>query len=55
MIIIDGLDECDGDKDVKTMISVFAQVNAIHSVRLRIFITSRPELPMRLGFKDIQG
>jgi hypothetical protein len=24
-------------------------------VRLRIFITSRPELPIRLGFKDVQG
>ncbi|EAQ88969.1 hypothetical protein CHGG_05588 [Chaetomium globosum CBS 148.51] len=55
VVIIDALDECDGDKDVKTIISLFAQASAVRSVRLRIFITSRPELPIRLGFKDVQG
>jgi hypothetical protein len=55
VIIIDALDECDGEKDVKTIISLLAKANAPRSVRLRIFITSRPELPIRLGFKDIQG
>ncbi|EAQ93689.1 hypothetical protein CHGG_01924 [Chaetomium globosum CBS 148.51] len=55
VVIIDALDECDGDKDVKTIISLFAQASVIRSVRLRIFITSRPELPIRLGFKDVQG
>ncbi|KXX78527.1 Vegetative incompatibility protein HET-E-1 [Madurella mycetomatis] len=55
VIIIDALDECDGDKDVKTIISLLAQANVVRSVRLRIFITSRPELPIRLGFKNVQG
>ncbi|KAK3305090.1 uncharacterized protein B0T15DRAFT_188479 [Chaetomium strumarium] len=55
VIVIDALDECDGDKDVKTIISLLAQANVVCSVRLRVFITSRPELPIRLGFKNVQG
>ncbi|KAK4189473.1 hypothetical protein QBC35DRAFT_462007 [Podospora australis] len=53
VIIIDALDECDGDNDVQTIISLLA--HALCSVRLRVFITSRPELPIRLGFKDVRG
>ncbi|KAK3390127.1 hypothetical protein B0H63DRAFT_538288 [Podospora didyma] len=57
VIIIDALDECDGDAYVKTIISLLARANTLSSVRLRVFITSRPELPIRLGFKnkDVQG
>ncbi|KAK5651140.1 hypothetical protein OQA88_13234 [Cercophora sp. LCS_1] len=54
-IVIDALDECEGDEDVKTIIALLAQANVVRSVHLRIFITSRPELPIRLGFKDVQG
>ncbi|KAL2193606.1 quinon protein alcohol dehydrogenase-like superfamily [Corynascus similis CBS 632.67] len=55
VIVIDALDECDKDEDVKTIITLLAQANEVRSVRLRIFITSRPELPIRLGFKDVRG
>ncbi|KAK3326719.1 hypothetical protein B0H66DRAFT_637950 [Apodospora peruviana] len=55
VIVIDALDECDRDNDVQTIISILAQENTQSSVRLRIFITSRPELPIRLGFEDVQG
>ncbi|KAL5611102.1 hypothetical protein FOBRF1_007219 [Fusarium oxysporum] len=54
-IVVDALDECDGDNDVKAIISLLAQAKAPRSARLRIFITSRPELPIRLGFEDVQG
>ncbi|RYP53536.1 hypothetical protein DL768_001491 [Monosporascus sp. mg162] len=55
MIVIDALDECDGDNDVKAIIPLLAQAKTLRSARLRIFITSRPELPIRLGFKNVQG
>ncbi|KAK4096622.1 hypothetical protein N658DRAFT_519096 [Parathielavia hyrcaniae] len=54
-IVVDALDECDGDKDVKAIISLLAQAKTLISVRLRVFITSRPELPIRLGFKNVRG
>jgi hypothetical protein len=54
-IVIDALDECDNDDDIKLIINLFSQAKALSSVRLRVFITSRPELPIRLGFKNITG
>lgn len=57
VIVIDALDECDGDDDVETVITLLAQAKVVRPVRLKIFITSRPELPIRLGFnhEDVKG
>ncbi|KAL2193874.1 hypothetical protein P885DRAFT_71872 [Corynascus similis CBS 632.67] len=55
VIVIDALDECDGDEDVKTIITLLAQAKVARPVLLRVFMTSRPELPIRLGFKNVQG
>ncbi|KAK3905905.1 NWD2 protein [Staphylotrichum tortipilum] len=55
LVVVDALDECDGNNDVKTIISLLAQANVLCPARLKVFITSRPELPIRLGFKNVQG
>jgi len=55
VIVIDALDECEGDNNIKVIISLLAQAKELRSLRLRIFITSRPELPLRLGFKNVRG
>ncbi|KAK4139040.1 uncharacterized protein C8A04DRAFT_16219, partial [Dichotomopilus funicola] len=57
VIIIDALDECDRDDDVETVITLLAQAKVVRPVPLKIFITSRPELPIRLGFnhEDVKG
>ncbi|KAJ4855762.1 WD domain, g-beta repeat domain-containing protein [Trichoderma breve] len=52
-IVIDALDECDLEEDVRLMVLLLARAMDVTSVRLRFFITSRPELPIRLGFKSI--
>ncbi|PNP55781.1 hypothetical protein THARTR1_04001 [Trichoderma harzianum] len=52
-IVIDALDECDLEEDVRSMVHLLARAMEVTSVRLRFFITSRPELPIRLGFKSI--
>ncbi|KAL7960016.1 hypothetical protein V8C34DRAFT_94543 [Trichoderma compactum] len=54
VIVIDALDECEGDSDIRTIIQLLPQVQATRSIQLRVFITSRPELPIRLGFKDVE-
>jgi hypothetical protein len=54
-IVVDALDECDHDDDIRLIIHLFSRARALSSVRLRVFITSRPELPIRLGFKNIRG
>jgi len=55
VIVIDALDECDREEDVRTIIRLFSQVKHIASAQLKFFLTSRPELPIRLGFEDIRG
>ena len=55
VIVIDALDECDREEDVRIIIRLLPQVQRITSVQLKFFLTSRPELPIRLGFKDISG
>lgn len=54
VFVIDALDECEQDSDVALLIRLFSTAQSTSS-RLRVFITSRPELPIRLGFKNIKG
>ena len=55
ILVIDALDECDNGESIRTMLLLLSRVEAITSVRLRIFVTSRPELPVELGFTDMSG
>lgn len=52
VIIIDALDECDLENEVKVIIHHFGRAR---SLGLKIIVTSRPELPIRLGFSAIKG
>jgi hypothetical protein len=53
--LVDALDECDREEDVRIIIYLLSQVRHLKSVRLKLFVTNRPELPIRLGFEDISG
>ncbi|KAF8533679.1 vegetative incompatibility protein HET-E-1 [Trichophaea hybrida] len=53
ILVIDALDECDGDEDTRLILRVFAEAKNLKTVRLLIFITSRPETPIRFGFHAI--
>ncbi|KAJ5337516.1 uncharacterized protein N7506_005538 [Penicillium brevicompactum] len=55
VIVVDALDECDNVDHIRLIIQLLSQAKAFISVRLRFFVTSRPELLIRLGFKDISG
>lgn len=58
VIVIDALDECNSYSDVRKIIHILSDANscsASPSLRLRIFLTSRPELPIRLGFCEVEG
>jgi hypothetical protein len=55
VVVIDALDECDNSESIRTTLLLLSMVEAITSLRLRIFVTSRPELPIELGFKDMSG
>ncbi|EXL66211.1 hypothetical protein FOPG_17593 [Fusarium oxysporum f. sp. conglutinans race 2 54008] len=54
VMVIDALDECDQEADIRLLINIFSQAKPLRP-HLRVFLTSRPELPMRLGFSEVQG
>ncbi|KAI1386041.1 uncharacterized protein F4822DRAFT_430918 [Hypoxylon trugodes] len=55
LIVVDALDECEREEDIRTIISLFSRPQPSQSSQLRILVTSRPELPIRLGFNDAKG
>jgi NACHT domain len=53
IIVIDALDECDNDEDIQTIVKLLAEAQRLQTVRLRVLLTSRPEIPIRHGFYQI--
>lgn len=51
VIVIDALDECENDKEIGTILQFLPRVQESSSLRLKIFLTSRPELPLRRFFE----
>jgi NACHT domain len=54
LLVVDALDECSNDEDVEAIVQLLAEARSLTTVRLRVFLTSRPEIPIRLGFRRTQ-
>lgn len=52
VIIVDALDECEGDDKIRSILNLFTRMHSPQIPRVKVFMTSRPELPIRLGFSD---
>ena len=50
VLVVDALDECDDDNNVRLIVQLLAEVRSIELVWLRVFLTSRPEVPIRCEF-----
>lgn len=50
IIVIDALDECSNESDIRIILYLLAETRSLKTVRLRVFLTSRPEVPVRYGF-----
>ncbi|OQU97031.1 NACHT domain-containing protein [Cladophialophora immunda] len=53
VLVIDALDECSREGDIRIIISQLARTRKLNTIRFRVFLTSRPELSIRLGFARI--
>ncbi|MCJ1348728.1 hypothetical protein MMC31_006961 [Peltigera leucophlebia] len=53
IIVIDALDECERKEDIQVILQLLEQTKDLGPDSLRIFVTSRPDLPVRLGFKQM--
>lgn len=53
IIVIDALDECGDESAFRGILRLFAELRLVEPRQLRVFLTSRPEVPIRLGFRDM--
>jgi hypothetical protein len=53
VVAVDILDKCENERDIDTLLDLWSRLPQITSVRLKLFLTSRPELPIRLKFNSI--
>ncbi|KAH9203604.1 hypothetical protein DL95DRAFT_529580 [Leptodontidium sp. 2 PMI_412] len=53
ILIVDALDECEDDNNVRIILQLLAEARSLKTVRLRVFLTSRPEIPVRHGMYHI--
>jgi hypothetical protein len=53
VLVVDALDECDKEEHIRIILQLLAEAQALKTVRLRVFLTSRPEIPIRYGFYQI--
>ncbi|KAJ5740112.1 hypothetical protein N7533_012896 [Penicillium manginii] len=51
VIVIDALDECGNTDDIQTILQLLPDMQKCKSRHVRIFVTSRPELPIRPVFE----
>jgi hypothetical protein len=50
VLIVDALDECDKEEHIGIILQLLAEARSLKTVRLRVFLTSRPDVPIRNGF-----
>jgi hypothetical protein len=53
VLVINVLDECDRDEHIRMILQLLAKAWTLKTARLRLLLTSRPEIPIRHGFYQI--
>ncbi|KAE9363034.1 hypothetical protein N431DRAFT_423438 [Stipitochalara longipes BDJ] len=53
VLVIDALDECGDENNIRIIPQLLTEARSLEDVRLRILLTSRPEVPIRNGFLRI--
>jgi hypothetical protein len=53
ILVVDALDECEGENDSRAILQLFTEARSLAGIRLRVLVTSRPETPVRLGFRTM--
>ena len=55
LLVIDALDECDDENDIKAIINLVAEARSLGTIQFRVFISSRPDIPIRHGFYHVDN
>lgn len=51
--MIDALNECEGSNNTQLIVQLLAMSGSLENVRLRVFLTSRPEMPIQYGLGQV--
>jgi hypothetical protein len=54
VVVVDALDECEGDDDIRLILQLLPQLQTLTTLHIRVFLTSRPELSIRMGVLEIK-
>lgn len=55
ILIVDALDECSAETDVLTFVHLLSDLARSEWARIKVFVTSRPELAIQYAFDPIEG
>ncbi|TVY12499.1 Vegetative incompatibility protein HET-E-1, partial [Lachnellula arida] len=53
VLVVDALDECEDDNEIQIILQLLAEARSLTTVQLRVFLTSRPEIPIRHSFTQM--
>ena len=53
ILVVDALDECENEDEIRVILQLLTEARTLKRVRVRIFMMSRPEIPIRRGFYQI--
>ena len=53
IVVLDALDECDDFNNVRLLLHLFSDSRNLAALGFRVLATSRPETPIRLGFRHM--
>jgi hypothetical protein len=53
ILVVDALDECNNEDDIRIILYLLAEAGSLETHRLRIFLTSRPEILIQRGFQQM--
>jgi hypothetical protein len=53
VVVVDALDECDDDNNIRIIVHLLAEARLLEKVQIRVLLTSRPEIPIRHRFSQI--
>ena len=53
IIVVDALDECEKESDIRQVLQLLADTEDLDRRHIRILITSRPDMPIQDGFKQL--
>jgi hypothetical protein len=53
IVVVDALDECEKPRDIDIILGLWSQLPQITTVHIKLFLTSRPDLPILQKFRKI--